>query len=247
MMIKFFSDILDLLLPRFCVCCDERLSSDEHQICNKCLQTMPRVSKLDAKGDHVERMFWGRVPLVNAQSLYIFDGDLVPRAVHKFKYSNKPQVAIEMGRIMTREFMPSGFFSGIDAIIPVPLHKNRQASRGYNQTDYIAQGISELTGIPVWNDVVKRIVDNPTQTHMDRQARNKNVQDVFLCTHPERLIGKHILVVDDVITTGATTVSLCTAILKALGEDTDKPQIAENSPVRFSIASIAYSWHHIAL
>lgn len=244
---SLLDDMLDLLLPRICPSCSCRMVAGERGVCNSCLSKFPKVSSLDSTGDYVERLFWGRVPVVNAMALYLYDGDGIVNTIHQFKYFKHPLLADDMGRIMVRELLPTGVFDGVDAIVPVPLHPNRERQRGYNQSDHLACGIAAETGLPVWRDIVVRIVDNPTQTHISVEERQKNVQDIFWCRRPERIKGRHILVVDDVITTGATVVSVCQSMQKALGEDTDRPQYDGSSQVRFSILSLAYTDHHFVL
>lgn len=241
--ISILKDCLDLMFPRFCAACDERLQADEHYICKKCLKSMPRIKDLDFKGDTIEKKFWGQVPIVKANALFSYEGDSVQHLIHLFKYNDKPGLAVEMGHILVREFLKeqntADIFNGVNAIIPVPLHKNRFKTRGYNQSERIARGISDETGIPVWNDVVVRIVDTPTQTKKRADERIANVQDAFRCIHPERLINRHIMIVDDVITMGSTVCSLCHSILAALGEDPDDIHYVGTSQVKISVVAIA--------
>ena len=129
---------------------------------------------------------------------------------------------------MAEELNEVGFFEGMDMIIPLPLHRNRKRKRGYNQCDFIAEGIKEVTGLPIERDVVLRMVDNTSQTHLLSSERKENVKDIFELKHPETIKGKHLLLVDDVITTGATTISCGKELAKAEG-------------VRISVVSMGYA------
>ena len=133
-----------------------------------------------------------------------------------------------MGRMMARELQKSDFFEGIDAIVPIPLAKKRQRQRGYNQSEMLATGVSEITGLPIYNKVVKRTTFEGSQTNRGRWERNENVEKVFQLTDSEALHGKHILIIDDVVTTGATIIACAKELSKA--ED-----------VRFSILALGFA------
>lgn len=135
--------------------------------------------------------------------------------IHHLKYYEHPEVGTYLGRLAATEIKASGFFDGIDIIIPVPLSKKKQHQRGYNQCDYIARGISEATGIPLRTDCIERTIDTDTQTRKGRMERWKNAKGIFRVTTPSALKGKHILLVDDVATTGATLHACLSALLAA--------------------------------
>ena len=135
-----------------------------------------------------------------------------------------------MGRLMAEELKATSFFDGIDLIVPIPLSRKKKRQRGYNQSDWIAWGISEAIGIPTDTTSVVRTKSNPSQTTLDHRQRRENVRDIFAVRHPESLEGRHILLVDDVITTGATMLSCAEAIARACR-------------VRFSVLSLAWAGH----
>lgn len=241
----FLSEVFDLVFPRFCAGCGRRLAVAEDGICGKCLADIPTVSAADMNGDYVERMFWGVIPIERATSVFMFNCSETRSIIHTFKYSPRPTLAFRCGALMAQHLCEEGFFDGVDALIPVPLHKSRFRHRGYNQSQMLARGISECTGIPVWDDVVVRGVDNISQTHMTRPGRKENVQGIFQCVSPERLVGKHVMIVDDVITTGATIVSLVNSMLVAHGCSAGDVNVT--SPFKVSVVSFALASSQIAL
>ena len=152
------------------------------------------------------------------------------RILFELKYHNHPEVGKTMGRMMAEELKATNFFNGIDLIVPIPLSRKKERQRGYNQSDWIAWGISEATGIPTDTTSVVRTKSNPSQTTLDHRQRRENVRDIFAVRHPGNLEGRHILLVDDVITTGATMLSCAEAIARACR-------------VRFSVLSLAWAGH----
>lgn len=138
-------------------------------------------------------------------------------AIHLMKYADQPLIGYYFGRQAATEMQYAGFFDGIDLIIPVPLHPKRMRERGYNQSEYIAQGISEVIGVPVDTTHVTRIKNTPKQAMQAGEKRKENVADAFAVNHPEQLYKKHILVVDDLITTGETMRSCLKAMKRFRG------------------------------
>lgn len=165
----------------------------------------------------VEMVFWGQLPIERGTSFVHYEGMRIREAIHCLKYRNAPEIGMYMAEVFATEIKDSGFFEDIDCIVPVPLTRLRRWKRGYNQCEWIAKGISRQTGIPVLRHVVKRVVDNPTQTRLVRYERWDNVQGIFRMVCPELVAGKHILLVDDVMTTGATLISCGMELAKAGG------------------------------
>lgn len=173
---------------------------------------MPRTNYHLCEDNPVERMFWGKFPLERATSYFFYrKGSDFRRILHELKYGGKKQLGTTMGRFIAAELSQSSFFKDMDLIVPVPLHPLKQKARGYNQTEYIARGISAISKIPMETSSLIRNKYTETQTKKSIYERSENVSSVFSILHPEIFEGKHILIVDDVLTTGATTTACADA------------------------------------
>ena len=213
---KWISDLIDLIFPRHCVVCGQTLSPGEQHICLNCLYTLPRVEP--RLFTEIESIFWGKVDIERAASfMYYRKGERYNNILHHTKYRNRPEVGRHIASIAASELKEQGFFDGIDIIVPLPLSDKKRRERGYNQCDYIAEGLSLATGIPTVKNIVKRDKDNATQTHKSREERWENVKGIFSVALPHELDGKHILLVDDILTTGATLASCTSAIKESTG------------------------------
>ena len=217
--ISFWSSLLDLISPRTCVVCGQRLSVSEETICSKCNLHLPRTGfQLDSYENIMAKMFWGQIPIERATALFYYEPHAeTANILYEMKYKNHPEIGEVMGRMMARELQMSNFFEGIDGIIPVPLAKKRQRQRGYNQSHELAKGISEVTGLPIYNKVVRRNTFEGSQTSLGRWERNENVEQVFELKEASTVQGKHLLIVDDVVTTGATVIACAKELCKAGG------------------------------
>lgn len=228
---KWISDLLDLILPRYCAVCGEILSRSEQDICLNCLYQLPRVES--TRLQEIEKLFWGIIPVERAYSfMYYQKGSPYNNLLHKIKYKNHPEVATHLAKAAAQELMEREFFNGIDAIVPLPLSKKKERKRGYNQCDYIAEGLSAVSGVPVLKHCIERTRANETQTHKSKEERWSNVEGIFSVTKPQALQGKHILLIDDVLTTGATIASCAKSII-ALPD------------TRVSLFTLAYSCNRI--
>ena len=210
--------------------CGCRLAIGEDVVCTACNIELPRTGHPASPRDNeLARLFWGRIPVERAAALFYYRAHSAPGdVIYSMKYRSHPETGELMGRMAAREFAAKGFFDGIDVIVPIPLAKNRLRERGYNQSMEIARGVSGITQIPVMADAVSRCRFNGSQTQMNRWQRNDNVADNFTLKDGGALRGKHILIVDDVVTTGATVVA-CANELKKCGD------------VRFSVMSLGYT------
>lgn len=217
-MMSIWSDLWELFFPRCCLFCGSRLSHGERTLCFSCLAKLPRTELHLRRDNAVERNFWGKFPVERATSfLYYAKGGDVRQLLYELKYHGNKEVGIVMGRIMAAELLSSCFFEDVDLIIPVPLHRRKERQRGYNQSECLARGIAEVTGLPVCTDMVVRSRYTETQTHKGQYERWENVRDLFACSAPELLEKKHVLLVDDVLTTGATIVACVDALRNVSG------------------------------
>lgn len=209
---------ISLLFPRCCVVCGRSLAKGEECICAMCNINLPRTNYHLQKDNQVEQLFWGKIPLERATSFFFYrKGSDFRQILHQLKYGGQKEIGAIMGRYMASELTVSGFFEGIDVIIPVPLHKRKQRIRGYNQSEWIARGISAVTGIRIDTEVIVRRKHTDTQTRKSTFERWENVDGIFELHHAESLKGKHLLVVDDVLTTGATTVACASRLVEIEG------------------------------
>jgi ComF family protein len=166
----------------------------------------------------VAQLFWGRCYIERAAAFSFYSrGSRIRNLIHRLKYSGIQEIGHELGRIYAAALLKSGFVSGVDLIIPVPLHPARKRTRGFNQSECIARGISEVTSIPVNTRALRRIVKSSTQTNKSRFERWTNVEGIFSVTDQEAVSGRHVLLVDDVITTGSTIEACANELLKIEG------------------------------
>lgn len=226
MKIPFLSSLLNLVFPKLCVCCGGVLMEGEENICLTCLYTLPRVVDKDYTNNKVMDLFLGRIMLEKATAWLHFEKESkVQNILHHIKYKDKDNFARQMGEIMASEI--PDFFAEIDAIVPVPLHPKKEKMRGYNQSVEIAKGVQRVVDVPIFSQLLERTRFNETQTHKNKEERWQNTQGLFSLEANEGFEGKHILLIDDVLTTGSTAI----ACLKCL---------AQIPNVRLSFLSLAF-------
>lgn len=214
--ISFWHRLLDLISPRCCVVCGHRLSVTEEIICVRCNFHLPRTGfQRNPYENEMAKLFWGQIPIERATSLFYYEAHAeTANILYELKYRDHPEIGEVMGRMLAKEIQPSGFFDGIDEIIPIPLAKKRLRQRGYNQSMEIACGVSEMTGLPILNKVIERTAFEGSQTRKGRWGRNENVEHVFKLADASAIRGKHLLLIDDVVTTGATMIACSKELLK---------------------------------
>ena len=216
--VEYLSDFWFLLFPKNCEACGRALSRGEEVLCFECLYELPRTHFCHESDNPVMQLFEGRIRLERATALFFFQkGSKFRKLLHSLKYNHKPEIGVVLGKELGAEMLSSGNFSDIDYIVPVPLHPNREKKRGYNQSERIAAGISAIMGKPVLTGVLVRSDDTKTQTKMNKEERWQNVSGKFKLTDTGTLKGCHVLLVDDVVTTGATTEACGSVLLSVEG------------------------------
>ncbi|GAB1452588.1 ComF family protein [Draconibacterium sp.] len=224
-----FNNLLEFIYPTLCITCENRLISQEKYLCMDCWLDLPISNFHRQPGNKVEQLFWGRVHIENATAFFIFKkGSNYQHLIHFIKYKGMKELGFETGRRFGISLVESPGFSAVDYIVPVPLHPKKQKLRGYNQSEWIAKGISESMKKPVSIDNLKRNLHTSTQTRKNRFERWENVENIFEVTRPNEFEGKHVLLIDDVVTTGSTLESCAFQLLQI-----------EN--VKVSIATLAFA------
>lgn len=210
---NILNHLVELFFPRTCVCCSSRLIHNEKYICLYCLISLPKTDHLSKKENQLEQFFAGRFPFVRIASFsYFVKGGSIQKLVHELKYKNNPTIGTYIGELCGNEIVLQQAFSDIDYLLPIPLHPKRLAKRGYNQALMIAKGIAIHTQIPIMKDNLIRVIDNPSQTKNTRFARWTNSEGIFDLKNKNMLINKHVLLIDDIITTGST-IETCAKLL----------------------------------
>ncbi|RSK43692.1 ComF family protein [Hymenobacter rigui] len=213
------SDFVGLLFPRVCLACQEPLARGEDHICTSCRAQLPYTDyhRLPTEQNPLARRFWGKLPVQHTLSYLRFQKHgRVQHLLHQLKYRGQQEVGRILGRWYGQELTEAGLRASFDLIVPVPLHTRKLAQRGYNQADSFAEGLAAGLGV-VWKaEALRRTTYTNSQTRKNRMQRWENVETVFEVAKPELVRGQRILVVDDVLTTGAT-LEACAAVLLAAG------------------------------
>lgn len=197
--------ILNLFYPRVCAACGESLLKDEETVCLKCRYLLPKTGYELNPDNPLAQTFYGRVKFHAVTACFFFaKSGKVQHLIHELKYKGNKEAGVFLGQQLGETIKDAPLFQGIDYLIPVPLHPKREKQRGYNQSLMIAKGINEVMGIPIGDKYLIRAVNTATQTKKSAEERYKNVKDIFEVRFPEELEGKHVLLIDDVLTTGAT-------------------------------------------
>lgn len=224
---RIHTDLFELFFPRYCAGCQNQLHHFENALCLHCLMMLPRASIHQLRENKLERLFWGRADVAMATAfLRMSRKGLTHRLVHELKYEGNKEIGQLLGTLFGQELSKIEVWKTVDLIVPVPLHPKKEQLRGYNQSYEIASGVSESMAVPTTKTAIKRKQFTETQTKKSRVERWKNVSDIFEINDSELANKQHILLVDDVITTGATIESCVLAL-------------TNNTSIKVSVAALA--------
>ncbi len=227
--LDYFNDLFCLFFPELCAACGRNLYRNEKIICTNCLYHLPYTNFHRDPQNKMARQLWGRFPFEQAIAfVYFRKGNRVQNLMHQLKYNNRPEVGIRMGELYAWQLMRSDGWKKAELIIPIPLHPLKRKKRGYNQSEQISRGMSSVLNLPLSTQNLVRIENTETQTRKSRYARYENLKDAFMIKDASELVQKHIILVDDVMTTGATVEACSIELLKIEG-------------LKVSICTIAYA------
>lgn len=209
-------DMIDLAWPNLCLLCDRPLVRGEKYLCLHCLYHLPiLVFNSFSKNPAADR-FYGKIPFEKATAGYLYQKESnIQKALELIKYKGEKELGKKLAHYAGSQLLNNGFFDHVDLLVPVPLHRKKEKKRGYNQSEWIAKGLLEVSKIPINTDNLLRNIENPTQTTKSIWERWENVQGHFVLRDPEAFANKHILLVDDVLTSGSTLEACGQTILKA--------------------------------
>jgi ComF family protein len=212
---KIITSTLHLFYPHLCNGCNSDVLSNDSLLCFECINNLPHTQFAKFENNPIEKIFWGRLPIQAAFAEFYFDKEsLIQHLIHQLKYKNNTAIGVYLGEMIGNSITNTNRFENIDALIPLPLFPDKERKRGYNQAKIICDGISNATNISVLNNIVIRQRFTETQTRKHRTERWQNVADSFAINNSKALEGKHILLIDDVVTTGATLEACGNAILQ---------------------------------
>src|SRR5258705_5235153 len=208
--------LLQVVFPHVCDGCGSDLLNIESRLCIRCVASLPETNFEQHASNPVEKTFWGRIPLLNAAAHFYFTKEsLMQRLMHQFKYKGNRDLGLQMGRMMGYSLKSSNRFTGISGLVPLPLFPFKEKKRGYNQATILCEGMAEILSLPILNNIITRPEHTETQTKKGRIERWRNIEGKFHLINSGLIQNKHLLLVDDVITTGATLESCGNELLTA--------------------------------
>jgi ComF family protein len=210
------ADFFNLLFPELCLVCGENLQRNEQHICLTCLHGIPKTNYHLLLDNPIEKKFWGKVPIYRGTAFFFFQkGSPFQKLLHSLKYKGSKEIGEILGKYAAVDLLDSVDFKTVDVIIPVPLHPRKYKKRGYNQSEWIAKGLSTILGKPQDISTLRRVRETTTQTKKSVFERYENTEGIFELLDKNTLSGKHVLLVDDVLTTGSTLEACIIELLKS--------------------------------
>lgn len=226
---ELFHNLTHLFFPHVCEGCGTDVLNQEAVLCAACHQQLPETGFIATEGNLVEKKFYGQLQVLASGAAFYFTKDgMLQQLIKQLKYHGNKEVGFYLGRQLGKYLSETNRFDEVNAIVPLPLNPRKERKRGYNQAAVIAEGINSIWQKPVYKNVVERLVFTETQTHKDRISRWQSMRDVFAVTDSHAITGKNILLIDDIITTGAT--------LEACGE-----KILQVQGTKLFIATVAFT------
>lgn len=226
---EYTTDFYRLFYPQLCGACDVPLAKGEEHLCFNCRLELPFTNFETIKDNPVEKIFYGRVDINFATSLLYFSkGEKVQNIMHNIKYNEQKELAVFIGRIFGERLQNNSYLKDVTTILPVPLHPQKHHLRGYNQSELFAEGMNEILNLELSTDILTRDIHTETQTKKTRIERWENVEKAFVIKKSKTLEHKHILLIDDVLTTGATLEACAQTLLK-------------NNHCKVSVATVAFA------
>jgi ComF family protein len=212
---EYLSDFIHLLYPDICLSCGQALLKDEQILCFKCEGELPQTGQLQKSDNRLMQRLWGRVEVQGAAAFLQFQkGGHVQHLLHQMKYKGRKEVGVYLAKMLGHQLLePDSIIKNVDIVVPVPLHWKKLRQRGYNQCDSFAGGVAEVLGVPWSEDALERVHENVAQARKRWYDRWENVSGIFSTKDVQQIQGKHVLLVDDVVTTGATAEACIRSIL----------------------------------
>lgn len=215
-LLKTVDTLLDLCFPRICFCCSDVMVDQESYLCTSCLLNAPYIRREFI--ETTESIFWGLFPIQHLAILWYYNkGSDYAHLIHRVKYENEKQLGFYLGKLLANKELEMLQNANIDYLVPVPIHSQKLSKRGYNQAEWIAKGIAHILNIPICTDVLIKESQTISQTEKSGYERLMNPQKSFSLASPEKLEDKHILLIDDVLTTGATLMACAEELIKIKG------------------------------
>jgi len=216
LLFQYLQNFSELLYPKLCGGCGNHLYENEEVVCVYCRASLPLSGECDFENNASEKLFWGKVSITAAASFLFFQKkSSTQHLLHQLKYQQKENIGEWLGEQFAYSLQSKGRFAAVEIIIPIPLHPSRIKFRGYNQCDAIARGMASVLQIPIVNGVLIRSVATQSQTKKNRFQRFENMESVFSLAQTSAIKGKNILLLDDVLTTGATLISAAQVLQQA--------------------------------